>query len=167
MAEEIFRKQDIAASYIELAAELYFRGEFFAALGLAGMADDIFEAVLEHRAVTAEPTRIGQFTLVRDHPAPFSSEVITKVQEADVATIGEARPRKVIRNLLNRAKNSAKHGRSQDWKGFDLEVTADPEKEARAMICRAAINYVTRLHRAPEQHLLKFWMQFLSLKAGK
>jgi hypothetical protein len=155
MPKQTYRKLDIAHDYLTVAAELYFAERHFPALGLAGMAEEIFEAVMEARNVSKDVVpgarRLRQLNYVY---RPISQDLIklARLVNPKLRALKDGN----VRWLLNRAKNSAKHGKAKDWKSFDLKMNVDPELEAWSMLGRAVENSI-RLHYEPQGVVLKFF----------
>ncbi len=138
-----------------VAADLYFAERYFPALGLAAMAEEIFEAVMEARNVRKDvlpgSKKLRQMNYIY---RPISLELIklARLFNPELRTVKEGK----VRALLNRAKNSAKHGKSKDWQSFDLKISLDPELEAWSMLGRAVENCI-RLHYEPQGAVMKFF----------
>jgi hypothetical protein len=135
------RKLVIAHEYLAAAADLYYAGRYFSALGLAGMAEEIFEAVMEARNASTPALKVLGGVLKRRAYQPIAHFLVellkTSSSELRKRSDGE------VYTILNRAKNSAKHGTAKGGKtkGFDLTIEADPEEEASRMLHRAIVNY--------------------------
>lgn len=165
MPSDTYQKLDIAARYMELAACLYYQDEYFAALSLAGMADEIFEDVIRYRKANGELHRIGRIENLQDDPVdPLSDLLIRAFQIVDRHYAGGARPESTYRKILNRTKNSAKHGTAPDRRSFDLTVEADPKAEAELMLSRAMLNAFVRLNLPAGPASLRFHRELIQTK---
>jgi hypothetical protein len=160
MSKAAYRKLDIASEYLTLATELYYLKRYFPALSLAGMAEEIFEAVINARNDGKIPDD-GQWPRAsRHYPEPISKQIVGIVQMLDKKQGVPTRSNKAIHKLLYDAKNSAKHATLKDG-DYNLEVVVDAELQAYAMLGRAVQNYLA-LRYEPTGAVLKFYRQYLA-----
>lgn len=116
-------KLKVACELLNEALVIYYRGDsYFASIHLAGGAEEILGAYISHNG------GIPVFKDIRDAAVRLSKYI-------DDSGI-ESKPRD-IGNLMNHAKNSAKHMDNLN----DNLVTFDAKYEAEAMIERAISNY--------------------------
>src|SRR5260221_9199763 len=128
MQKQKYRKLDIAHDYLVAAAELYLEERYFPALALASIAEEIFEAVMRSRSLPRPPNAIGMRLVQQYEPILEEQIAIARVVNPRLRKLKDGQ----VRALLNRAKNSSKHGTSKDGRAFDLAIELDPELEAWA-----------------------------------
>jgi hypothetical protein len=156
--KQTFRKLDIAEEYLRVAAELYFEQRYFPALGIAAMAEEIFEAVMRARNEAHATAPIAGLRLMRNLYQPVSRDLIAGARALN-PSMRRLKDVDVYRALY-RVKNSSKHGTAaRGKKGFELLIEADAELEAWSMLGRAVENYI-RLHYEPQGAILKFFRQY-------
>lgn len=117
-----YYKTDIATAQIDMACRIFLAGEdYFSALTLAGAGEEI----------------LGKILFKRGHPNAVEKDAETFALIKEIHT-GHKPDQKESRDVLNRARNEAKHfsvsGQDKD------PIQVDPESEADGMIHRAISN---------------------------
>lgn len=117
-----YAKRAVALSLLQEAIVIYKRGNnFFAALHLAGAADEVLGKYLDVKGIKHSlKTKKDAFILI--------SKELYKREIEDNYVI----------NFLNKAKNSIKH---LDAKDKNDHISMDPKEEAKDMIDRAITNW--------------------------
>jgi len=138
---ETTEKLLVAVELLDRALCMYYEGSsYFAALHLAGGAEEILGAYVERREEGA---------------SSLKSLVSGAVEFSELLNGGVASKHQNIRDVINHPKNQTKH---MD-KGKSEHVTFDPKMEARNLLGRAVSNYYTLMrdnnrYNLPETELL-------------
>ena len=137
---ETTEKLLVAVELLDRALRMYYEGSsYFAALHLAGGAEEI----------------LGVYVERREGESSLKSLVSGAVEFSKLLNDGVASNPKNIRDAINHPKNQTKH---MD-KGNGEYVTFDPKMEARNLLERAVSNYYTLIrdknrYNLPETGLL-------------
>lgn len=132
-----YTKLKISTELLQQALSMYFEQKaFFAAIHLAGAADDL----------------LGAYITRRGGESSFNSLVTAALKISKNINGDEESSPKSMRYLINRVKNETKH---LDDNKSDV-LTCDPESEAKDLLDRAVSNYylLMRDHQLPEFPLL-------------
>lgn len=120
MEDGVTEKLDIAIEHLTVALRLYYEtGEFYAALHLAGAAEDLLSEYLK--------------VLKEKNPKESEAEASVKIAKR----MGVETKRKHYYQAVNFAKNHTKHMNGID----ESEVEFNAQKESFDMIDRAIANY--------------------------
>jgi len=148
---ETTEKLVVAVELLDRALRMYYEGSsYFAALHLAGGAEEILGAYVECREEGA---------------SSLKSLLSGAVEFSKLLNDGVASKPKNIRDVINHPKNQTKH---MD-KGNGEHVTFDSKMEARNLLERAVSNYYTLMrennrYNLPETELLsRFNLEIIGL----
>src|SRR5690349_18119023 len=98
MKLQTYRKLDLAAEYLDVAAELLYAGKYPSCLALAGMAEEIFHAMIQSK-IKSIKERVGPLHQVSGM-TPILDELIKEI----CRIIPNANADK-LRRSFNHAKN--------------------------------------------------------------
>jgi len=119
---EVTPKMLVAVELLTCALRMYFDGAYFAALHLAGAAEEILGSYVSRTGVQ------NAFENLRDGAVRMSEHLSDGTYSSEP---------KVISNLMNYARNRTKH---HDKSGDD-EILFDPRKQSSEILERAMTNY--------------------------
>ncbi|WP_036169631.1 hypothetical protein [Massilia sp. 9096] len=128
MLERVTPKMQVGQELLECGLQMYFDGAYFAALHLAGGADEILGGYVTRGGTDSafEGMRAGALRISAYIGGPPATE-------------------KGITHVMNYARNRTKH---LDEEGDD-EILFDPKREAEDMLGRALTNYFGIMSRLP------------------
>lgn len=129
-------KMHAATELLECGLQMFFEGRYFAALNLAGAADDVFGGYVirggtesAYESLKAGALRIGGY-LAKD--PEHRMEGLPATEQG-------------IARVMNYARNRTKHLNSEG----DDEILFNPKGEAKDLLRRALTNYYDLLSRLP------------------
>lgn len=131
----MIKQLDIALEQLEVAVGHFNSShpKFFAALTLAGAAEEILGRLVEEARKAAG--HLDEKSDLARNLRPAIDDIVAGTQAiGSVLSPGTVFEEKRIRSLANSPRNIAKHGHANVW-------TGDPRTEARSLIDRAVDNY--------------------------
>jgi hypothetical protein len=131
-------KLDVAIHQLNVAIRLFLEGDYLASLTLAGAAEEIFGRLCE---------RAG-------HPVAMDSIIDYHFKDTDPALSDKER-RKVIKDLLNGARNEAKHANNP------AEGTVNVEQIFPLQMIMRAVPMCSMLTKTPSEEIrtMVVWMR--------
>ena len=134
---EVYKKQDIAMQYFNLALVEYIKGEnMFAVLHLAGAAEEMFGEIVSFRSCETSLDRIHR-----------SIKSWYRISKKDLPK------KRDLNNHILKVKNGIKHIDHPK----DLEIEFDINREAKEMIRRAIENFIQLPELKQSKELLAYY----------